>query len=1105
MAVAQEYNIEYDEMLQSSMPHFEDLSYGMKEKNCRLVFEDAEGYIWMATHNGICRYDGIAYKHFFYREYARNRNQNNVTALCEDTIYNCIWGVTDIDQTLLRVDKKTLEQFSMPIKTENGKPFQFALLFNYNDSLLFASTKSGMVLVNKNTGYARGPFLDKTSPRPIALAGHVVSLRGETFISLDGKLRRFNGRNPDVPEFEDVFQENGAIVRNISPWGDSAVVFEKMVSKSGRGDKVKFMSYNLKTRSSRVLGVSDANAYGIAVCADGIWYSINGGLNFMDLSTGASRSIDVSNTPIRDNRVNSLVKSKHQPIVWMSSSEGLLKTDYYYSKFCRVDMRTVSDNTSVSIYSICRDSHGNYWIGSTKGVLVKWKGAERFVKYIDIEVFQKPGHQSRWAIFGMVEDVKNNVLYLRSYRTLFVYDYKSRLVSKIMDCNVAGVALDNENNLLVASGNDLLKYNPTTKKTSVVLHDYISDERRVTSVAFDGDSVLWIGMNGGEIASYNVLNNTFAKQAMLGSEPHPVTSLRCLKRNGQREVWALAGKSGLNYYLPDKHHLTIVDHGDLLQGQVNNVEIDNVNNVWIGCSDGIVCLNSTNGRYYEYPSSLFPLFTSVNAGASYVSTDGTVLIAGRNNYFVEFDSKNFARNKYYPTPIVNSYRFFDSSAFDYDSCVESEYYGDTDTIDVPASVRSLQVTLRVLNYSNSINNKIQWRMPEVDENWTSTNTVSPLVFADIPRGMNVVEIRSCDSDGNPTSNMRRLYINKHVYFFRHPLFHLAIVLVVFIAVAGGILIKNRIDEMRRIRLQKEVERQAGELVIANEQLMKNKVMIEKQNAELIEHRNNLEQQVIDRTRDLEQAKLKAEENSKLKSAFLANLSHEVRTPMNCIVGFSKLLADPACKPSDQKEFIHLIQESSQSLLVLIGDLLDVSRIESGQLRVNKNDFEVSREVYDVFRILSVERKNPNVAFELFADDGLRGRIIYSDKERFRQIIINICYNAFKFTDKGHVHLYADVILKEQLPAYDYPDSLPLPDTVLDLLLVRIEDTGIGIPSDKQEVIFEPFRKLNNNKTLYPGLGLGLNIVKNLVRILDGNIWLTSTEGKGTTFYFYLPF
>ncbi len=238
------------------------------------------------------------------------------------------------------------------------------------------------------------------------------------------------------------------------------------------------------------------------------------------------------------------------------------------------------------------------------------------------------------------------------------------------------------------------------------------------------------------------------------------------------------------------------------------------------------------------------------------------------------------------------------------------------------------------------------------------------------------------------------------------------------------------------------------------------------------------------------AKEKAEESDRLKTAFLQNMSHEIRTPMNAIAGFSSLLPD--CFDDKQKlhEYSEIINISCHNLLEIINDILDISRIESGQLQVNRgicNLSELFSEITEHFKEYQARLGKMNICFDLVPPSATIGNVIITDKVKLRQILINLIGNAFKFTDTGRI--------EAGCKTGDYHS-----------LVFYVSDTGYGIPSDKQDIIFERFIQLDNGSNrLVSGTGLGLSIVKGLVELLHGRIWLESEHGKGTTFYFSIPF
>jgi signal transduction histidine kinase len=241
---------------------------------------------------------------------------------------------------------------------------------------------------------------------------------------------------------------------------------------------------------------------------------------------------------------------------------------------------------------------------------------------------------------------------------------------------------------------------------------------------------------------------------------------------------------------------------------------------------------------------------------------------------------------------------------------------------------------------------------------------------------------------------------------------------------------------------------------------------------------------------LQQAKVKAENADKLKSAFLANMSHEIRTPMNSIIGFSALLDDETISADDRKSFVKLIQSSGDSLLSLIDDIIDISKIEADQLKIYKSNVNVTKIINELFVFYKEELKRINKTnIELIKqinENAKHDLILCTDANRFKQILINLLSNALKFTDEGFITLGYDIPNENEIRFY-------------------VKDTGIGIPHNKTQEIFDRFNKIESINKLYRGAGLGLAITMKLVSILGGKVWVESTLGKGSEFYFTLPF
>ncbi|MEI6852542.1 MAG: ATP-binding protein, partial [Bacteroidota bacterium] len=254
-----------------------------------------------------------------------------------------------------------------------------------------------------------------------------------------------------------------------------------------------------------------------------------------------------------------------------------------------------------------------------------------------------------------------------------------------------------------------------------------------------------------------------------------------------------------------------------------------------------------------------------------------------------------------------------------------------------------------------------------------------------------------------------------------------------------------------------------------------------------ESKQLLYQQQIERTNEeLIKALAKAEESDKLKTAFLQNMSHEIRTPLNGIVGFSQLLTRKDFPEDKKSEIARVVERSSHRLIELVNNILDLSKIETGQVKIKNSVFvlnQLLKEVYDFFKLFSKEKR-----INIFYSAGLEDResVVYSDREKIHQIFVNLINNSIKFTEKGEIN-FGYMIKNDRIEFF-------------------VKDTGIGIPEEFHKEIFNRFTQADNTVTRnYEGAGLGLSISKGLVDLFDGNIWVESEVNKQTHFYFDIPY
>ncbi|MBU8892766.1 MAG: response regulator [Bacteroidales bacterium] len=409
-------------------------------------------------------------------------------------------------------------------------------------------------------------------------------------------------------------------------------------------------------------------------------------------------------------------------------------------------------------------------------------------------------------------------------------------------------------------------------------------------------------------------------------------------------------------------------------------------------------------------------------------------------------------------------------------------------------------------YSDQSKLIYQYRLEGYDNNWSALTKITRKEYTNLPQGEYTFKVRAINTYDQISKDAKYNFIILTPWYQSIIAY---IIYLIFFVLLIVILVRLNTKRLKaeKIKLEKIIKKRTHEIRKQKNDIESKNIALEQQKEEILSqneeinvqkeeleiHRNNLEDLVKKRTRDLEIAKEKAEESDRLKSSFLANMSHEIRTPMNAIIGFSSLISDPELSVGQKDDLSNHITNNCDSLLRLIDDIIDLSKIESKQLDLQKSNCFVSETLHDLIKVfeekkISINKRHIKLITNI--PDEYKNITIHTDCLRLKQVLSNLTDNALKFTDAGSVEFGYLLINSNDNPKLKF----------------YIKDTGIGMSEQQQKEIFTRFSKIESSKKkLYRGAGLGLAISKYLIELLGGEIWVESKKDKGSIFYFTIPF
>ena len=1105
---------------------------GLTSDDVRCIFQDKEGFMWFGTEGGIDRYDGKNFQNYFslIRDTTNNLLQN-IRGVCDDS-FGGIWFVNDTNGLVLmnrmnesvkrfRVDRKNPRSLSSNnirnIFEDSRKNFWITTmdgglnLFNRKDS-------SFIHFLHDST--------DQTSIGSNRISCIAEDHNGMIWLtSPDGLLIRLD---PVTRKFENIKITSTSLFFWTSINMPSLYIDED--NTVWYADNRDLYSYNQKNRKIILHALStsskDFQQFTFITSIFELEKSLfliatfNSGLFLYNAKTG--KSIHYSLNPanpfgIGSNHLTDIYRS-HDGVIWIGSSENGIniysKNSLRFPQLVNIVNSNYLQFSNHSTYSFCELPDKRILMGTENNGILEYNPEDNSVR----EFLNELGN---YSVFDIGRDTQGYLWICAWINGLYRYDLKSNALRKIKSMpglpstflqNVVRYYEDSKNRHWMGTMGQGLGMNDGKKNLWQVYANDVADstslnDNIIYKITEDSKGNIWIGTGKG-LAVYDPEHNSFRRIKLEDRDGKGFGNITILDifEDHEKRLWIGSGMT-LHLYVPQTG--TFRSYVQKIKNDyvaVNRIFEDENHRLWLGTNAGIYSFDPELESFTNYGITDGTYFLKHNPSAGLKASDGKIYFGNARGVTV-FNPEDIADDTLIPPVFITSIRVND---------VELTMHAKNPLIRQPVMYTgyiklnhkqsTLAFSFASLNYSNPDANQYAYQLEGYDRDWVKAGNSNTAYYAYLPPGKYVFKVIASNSHGYWNSSGKQIIVIIKPPVWRTLWFRILAVLVVISAILLFYL--NHIKSLRQHKIilegivssrtrelneantvlteqHEELVQQHEEITSQNEMLSQMSQEILKQNAELEQHRSHLEKLVVERTHELEVAVKKAEESDRLKSAFLANMSHEIRTPMNAIVGFANLLKDNDLEPEEKNEFIDVINANSEILLVLIDDILDLSLIEANQLTIRKEVFSVNEILDHLSSSYSLMNKKDNLDIRLNNElHGMNIRI-NSDRIRIRQILSNLLNNAYKFTEKGFIELG----LRRNG----------------DFLSFYVQDTGIGISKKEIDRIFERFRKSDaKTNTFYRGTGLGLAISKALAHLLDGNLSVESTLGKGSVFYFQIP-
>ncbi len=1050
---------------------------GLSQNTVMATLQDSQGFVWLATEDGLDRYDGYTLRHFAHqRGVSTGLAGNYIWDLREDPS-GSIW-IAIKDGGVARYDAQT-ETFSSyrhddRDATSISSDAARQLLIDRRGRIWIATSGGGVNILDPKTGHALRLRHDETRSSSLR-SDNVYALAQDRDANIwVGTDRGLDLWVPSINGFQH-YQHSDRDRHSLSSDHVSTLrtdrtgtlwvgTFDAGLNRF-EGKSQEFTNYAAAAQDTASLSNPDVRS--ILEDSEGrLWIATAGGLNLLDRLTGHFTRFKHDATDpasLSDDYLMSLYQDR-SGLIWVGTrGGGVNRWNPQSWRFGHVRPSWLANAYAIAFAD---DGDGRLWVGTQGAGLFRFNPKSGEVLRAE-EVFHSQ---------HLLPDSRVMALLHSPNGDLWVGTMGGGLVRIAPGGRTShfggGTGLGVKSHALGANGvmslyqsldghiwvgtfgGGIAIIDPVTERVTHLDIDPHGSNAPVTAIAQGPDGVIWVGTDGAGLLALRQDGTTIGTWRHRDSDPTSLAAdtLYAVHVDDEGGVWLGTDTEGLEQVLGSTrspagvHFRNLAQADGLVADTIYGIEHDRQGALWLSSTRGLIRYVPTSGAIRSFHRDHGLQGEEFNFAAHYRLHDGRLVFAGANGFNLFDPAAVMAMPPPAPPVKLTKVELRGKPAqlgapYGFLTHLTLGYRDDVATFEFAA-----------LDFSAPEKNQYSYRLRGFDDHWSTPGTARRATYTNLDAGDYVFELRGATADGAWTAQAMELPVTIRPAPWRSRPAYAA-----YVALAG-LLIWNYIASQRR------------KLRIASEQA------------------HHLEREVNTRTGELKASNAELARLTRAKSDFLARMSHEIRTPMNGIIGMGELLLRTPLN-KQQLRLATNANKSALSLMRILNDTLDLAKVEAGRLTLSSEPFDLAIVMSEAAEIFAPQAQQNGVELIVAPAPDL-DRLVIGDALRVRQILINLLGNAVKFTQTGEIALIADISNRTESSA---------------TLTLRVRDTGMGMGVDAVARIFDPFTQADESTTRrFGGTGLGLTICRELVALMGGTIQAQSELHVGSTFIVTVP-